>query len=139
VKRAWALALALAAASCGGKVYLDPPDSSGAGGSGVGGSGSGAAVPGTGGDGGGIGGDLPGCVRCGEFLADPTLGTGHFCASSQPIYDTMHGCICDTTCAPLCAPNVCQGFSIDVPCNNCLEDTSMKGCGTQYAACGNDI
>jgi hypothetical protein len=147
MRRAWSLLLAALAMSCGGKVYLDVPDaggSGGVGGSGAGGSGvggSGATVPSTGsvGDGGGIGGDLPGCVHCGEFLADPTLGIGQFCASSQPIYDTMHTCICETTCASLCAANVCEGFSLDVPCSKCLEDPSMDGCGVPYNACGNDV
>lgn len=135
--RAWALLVLIAAgaASCGGKVVIDFP--------GVGGGGSGAAGSSTGsssgvsGAGGG-GGALPGCIRCSEYLGDPPLGTDHFCASSQVIYDAMHGCICETTCASVCAKNICEGFSLNIDCSSCIDDTSMAGCGVQYNACWND-
>jgi hypothetical protein len=80
--------------------------------------------------------DARACATCGEIV---TGDEREVCAgTSEDLFNALQQCVCVDVCADVCGANVCSGGSPDVPCGQCLQDTSA-GCGNQLNACGNDI
>jgi hypothetical protein len=159
VKKPFLFALglvAVTAAACGGKVVVESSGGTGAGGAG------GTASTFTTGDGApgqtsvatvgvstvaatsvtsgsGMGGCNP-SYTCAEAITPPAGDPALLCDNTvhAKIYDALVQCTCVDVCQVECSGSVCIGQQPSQSCSKCLQDP-MTGCGSQFAACANDI
>ena len=79
----------------------------------------------------GVGGGMPYCHTCSEAI---TGSGGPLCMQSQPIFDALYLCACQTNC-PMECYNACNFGMGDPNCDQCIYNL----CWVELDACYNDF
>ncbi len=122
-------------AACGGKVVVDAPSASGAGGDG-GASTSEVTVSGVTT---GSSGSCDPTYTCFAAISLDSLDPGQLCpgSDSAALHDALLQCACVDACAFECGDTACVGVEGSPSCKACVADP-MTGCAMQLNACLQD-
>lgn len=83
----------------------------------------------------------PPCVKCLEYIVDPSVGP--ICSESEPILNAFTACLCERGgsdmppgCQDVCLDNACTGVVPSAECADCLQNGA---CAVEFTDCMNDI